>query len=245
LLVYGGSDSDGSNLADPEKAWPRLVCRHLEPRLGEPVELIHRRMYVHVAGWDAYAERVLDEASPGMVILAASAFGWAYRSVPIRIRKIFGERAGQWAEGRQQWLDAGAEGSRLVAAAAQALHWTTRRIIPAAAYLPRAEAERRWLALIDRLAREEDLPVLVTGTTFLRGEALRSTPGINAQIAQFNAVLERRARARHLTWFDREAILSAMNEEEAFLGDHLHRREVYHEQMAERIVELLAPSGGQ
>jgi hypothetical protein len=240
LVVFSGSDSEGGNLPDPALAWPALLCRGLEARHREPVELVHRRLYVHVGDPGAYVDRVVTELHPDFVVMACNGVSWAWRTVPTRIRKMFGARAGDWAEGRMQWFDAGAPANPLVAAAATAVHWTVRHTVPVAGHLPRAEAERRWLALIDRLAREEDAEVLITGTIFLRGELARATPGINRQIADFNAVLEQRTRERHLEWFDREVLLSAMTEDEGFLGDRVHRTTAHHEQMAAAMLELLA-----
>jgi hypothetical protein len=240
LVVFSGSDSEGVNLPDPLLAWPSLICQGLEGRFGEPVALVHRRLYVHVGDPAAYVDHVLTEHRPDFVIMACNGVSWAWRTVPTRIRKVLGARAGDWAEARMSWFDAGAPSNRLVAAGAGAVHWTVRHTIPVAAHLPRGEAECRWLALIDRLAREEDAEVLVTGTIFLRGELARAAPGVNAQITDFNAVLESRTRERHLLWFDREPLLSAMTEEEGFLGDRVHRTATHHQQMATAMLTIFA-----
>lgn len=246
LVVFSGSDSEGINLPDPLLAWPSLICRGLEGRSGEPVALVHRRLYVHVGDPAAFVDRVLTEHRPEYIVMACNGVSWAWRTVPTRVRKVLGKRAGDWAEARMSWFDEGARGNPFIAAGAAALHWSMRHTIPVAAHLPRAEAERRWLTLIDRLAREEDAAALVTGTIFLHGELARATRGINQEIAAFNAVLERRTRERHLYWFDRESLLSGVPEEEGFLGDLVHRTVAHHEQMAAAMLGIFTgePAAG-
>jgi hypothetical protein len=243
LLVFAASDSDGANLSDRSKAWTELLRQGLEERTGMPVHLTYRQLYVHGKGWERYFERTLAEADADIIIVAVNGVSWAFRTVPIRIRKLFGNPAGRWVEDQRHGLATAAQKRSVLRPVAAGLRWTVRRLVPPGAYLSRAEAERRWLAVIDRVAREESAECVILNKVFQRGDLLSTYPGLNAVIREHNRVLKQRTVQRHLKWFDREAILTAMGDEAAFLGDLLNRQEAFHERMAAGMLELLAPVG--
>src|SRR5207249_3228819 len=106
-----------------------------------PVELIYRRLYVHGEDWWPYCERALADADADIVIVAVNGASWAFRTVPIRIRKLFGDRAGRWVEEQREGLAAAAREHGVLLPLASGLRWTVRRLVPPGSYLSRAEAE--------------------------------------------------------------------------------------------------------
>jgi hypothetical protein len=241
LLVFAASDSDGANLADRSKAWTELLRQGLEERTGMAVQLTYRQLYVHGKSWERYFEATLAEADADIIIVAVNGVSWAFRTVPIRIRKLLGNRAGRWVEDQRRGLATAASKRSVLRPVASGLRWTVRRLVPPGSYLSRAEAERRWLAVIDRVAREESAECVILNKVFQRGDLLSTWPGLNAVITEHNGVLKQRTSQRHLKWFDREAILTAMGDEAGFLEDRLHRQVAFHEKMAGQLLELLAP----
>ncbi len=242
MLIFAGSDSDGVNLSDASKSWPELVKAGAREKHGAELEITYRRLYVHAEGWEDYFERAIAATKPDILIVCVNGVSWSFKTVPIRLRKWFGNRAGAWAERQQQRMDATAKSHRLREKVASGVHWTVRRTVPAGTYMSRAAAEARWLAVIDRVAREEDAFGVIGSKVNQRGELLRAWPRLNEEIAKHNHVLRKRTAERHLVWFDREAILQELGDETAFLEDRIHRQEPFHVLMAARMLDALAPA---
>lgn len=242
LLVFAGSDSDGVHLADASRSWPELVRAGIKERYGVDLEITYRRLYVHAANWNEYFESTLAATKPDVIIVCVNGVSWSFKTVPIRIRKWFGNKAGLWTEQQQRRMDSGAKSHRPLEPVANAVHRAVRRVVPAGTYMSRAAAEQRWLAVIDRVAREEDAFVVIGSKVDQRGELLRAWPKLNQEIAKHNEVLKRRTLEKHLTWFDREAVLKELGDEAAFLEDRIHRQEPFHVLMAQKMLAALAPA---
>lgn len=242
MLIFAGSDSDGVNLKDASRSWPELIRAGAKERYGIDLQVTYRRLYVHADNWNEYFESAIKATKPDILIVCVNGVSWSFKTVPIRIRKWFGNRAGRWAERQQQRMDGGAKSHRPLVPVADAVHWTVRRVIPAGTYMSRASAEQRWLAVIDRVAREEDAFGVIGSKVNQRGELLRAWPKLNEEIAKHNDLLRRRTQERHLVWFDREAILQELGDDVAFLEDRIHRQEPFHVLMAARMMDALRPA---
>ena len=62
---------------------------------------------------------------------------------------------------------------------ANAVHRTARHLMPGGTFMSRKAAERRWLAIIDRVAREEDAFGVIASKVNQRGELLKAWPKLN------------------------------------------------------------------
>lgn len=241
LLVFAASDSDGIHLSDASRSWPELVRAAINERHGIDLEITYRRLYVHTVDWDDYFESALSATKPDIIIVCVNGVSWAFRTVPIRLRKWFGRRAGRWSEQQQRRMDSGAKSHRPLAPVANGVHWVVRHTVPRGSFMSRTAAEQRWLAVIDRVAREEDAFGVIASKVNMRGELLKAWPKVNEEIAKHNAVLKRRTEEKHLAWFDREDVLRTLGDDAAYLEDKLHRQESFHVLMAQRMIETLSP----
>lgn len=241
LLVFGSSDSDGSNLPDRSLAWPVLLKERAASECGTDLELSFCRLYVHAEGWEDRFEQAIASAEPDIIVVCVNGVSWSFRTVPIRLRKWFGRGAGGWAERQQRRMDEHARSHRVAEKVASGVHWIVRHTVPPGTFLSRSVAEARWLKIIDRVAREEAFAVVV-GKTDQHGDLLKTWPKVNDEIASHNRALHRRVNERRLTWFESQSIIDELGRDAAHIGDLIHRREPFHVMMADRLLEIIRPA---
>ena len=96
LLILGESDSIGMALADPAQAWGHRVPVELADITGEAPEATHVRFYSWADGSLAYLETILARGPFDAVVISATKVGFTVFSADNRVRKVFGDRVGDW-----------------------------------------------------------------------------------------------------------------------------------------------------
>jgi hypothetical protein len=169
ILVFGQSNTAGSQLGDGEAAWPQLLAA----ALGQRAAITVRTFYAHAPGALAYLEGELEKHEPEIVIVTLTPFAFLVPVVGPGVRRRFGDRAGNawtWLESR---LDrATRHGGRLRTSlnhAARRLSHAVLGAAPVASYETVTDGYRQSLS---RLVREERLQVLA-----LQGPARPYHPG--------------------------------------------------------------------
>src|SRR5690349_6368348 len=90
ILVFGQSNTAGSQLAAGEAAWPQLLAA----AMGERATVAVRTFYAHAPGALAYLERELAKHEPDVVIVTLTPFAFLVPVVGPVVRRRFGDRAG-------------------------------------------------------------------------------------------------------------------------------------------------------
>ncbi len=241
LLILGASDSEGTLLANFADSWREQVRTRLPALIGEDVEIVHKRFYVHVPGVDEYLERALAEAQPDFVIMGATAFAFSTSSVGARLRRVVGARFGTWAERRSATFDrlTEREEGSLIERVNYAAHWVAGRTIGRDSVSNYDDVVAAYTRAIERLAREEDLDAIVMGTTYNGPRIQRRLPYIRALVDRYNSELRAVTESRRFGWLDRQAIISELPGDTGRV-DNLHAGPEIHAAYAEALIPMMA-----
>lgn len=245
LLILGASDSEGTLLANFADSWREKLRLGLPPLIGEEVEVIHRRFYVHAPGVAAYVDRVLEEDRPDFVIMGATGYAFSTSSVGNRLRRLLGKRAGDWLERRSSKFDRATEKEE--GSARERLNFSAHRIAgkvigrePVSTFDEVLAGYRR---TVDRLAQVENLDAIIMGTTYNGPRVQRRLPHIRGLVDRFNVQLRGLADSHRFGWLDRQAIISALPESIA-RPDQMHTGPEIHAAYAEALLPLIASRVG-
>lgn len=236
LLVLGTSDSEGSALVQREMAWPWLVGN----RCG--FEVVHKRYYATAPRALEYLERTLEREHPDVVVLSVTLYAFSVRTVGNRVRRVAGQQAGDWVDARVRWFDrvsAGRDGSggSKRALAKRWAHLAARRVIGTASERTAREVWQAYRQAVERLAREEELRVVVIGSTpFTKAIEDEHRKARSVQTA-FNRRLAVLCRERRMGWVDPEQFRHA--DVDSDYADALHLTPEGHAVVAEAVVGAL------
>jgi hypothetical protein len=92
VLLLGTSDDAADYVAEAATA-PRLAEAELTRRLGEPVEIVLRRVWP-TERFPRLVDRWLNDEKPDVVVLRTAALWVSYESVPVRVERILGPLGG-------------------------------------------------------------------------------------------------------------------------------------------------------
>ena len=246
LLVLGTSDSDGSQLARRELAWPWLVAQSLETA-GSAWALTHTRYYATAPGALGYLERQLGASAPDVVILSVTLYAYSMRTVANRIRHVAGKRAGDWAEARFRWFDArtgrgqAADATDRASRLNRSAHWFARRVLGTAPEASTREVWDAYRATVERLAREENARVIVIGSFPFTGAIERENAKARSFQLAFNARMRGLCRERRIGWVDPEFMRDS--DVDALYSDALHFTAAAHQRVADAVHSALEDRG--
>lgn len=88
LLLLGNS-ADIRNDVPPEERRGMLLREEMEQGFGEPVEIATRTFWPNAQA-PTRVEAWLEEERPDMLLITATAFPFAYPSVPLKLERMFG-----------------------------------------------------------------------------------------------------------------------------------------------------------
>ena len=241
ILILGASDSEGTLLANFSEAWRERLRIELPALIGEPVEVIHKRFYVHLPGIEQYLERCIAESDPHLVILGATGYAFSTPSVGNRLRRLFGKRVGDWFEQRFSSFDnatAGGQGGWRERAN-DAAHAVAGRVIGREPLSTYEEVFARYRRTIERIARIESADAVVLGTTYGGPDIEKRVPGIRALVDRYNRELRAITEAHHFAFLDRQALISALPVNTA-RPDQMHTGEEVHAAYAAALIPMIA-----
>lgn len=245
LLILGASDSEGSLLPNFADSWRERLRLGLPALIGEDVDVVHRRFYVHVPGVDGYVDRVLTEDQPDFVIVGATGYAFTTSSVGNRLRRLLGQRAGTWFERKSAGFDRATEKAEGTAAERMnySVHWIAGKLIGRDSLSTYDEVFAAYRRTLDRLARDERLDAVVLGTTYNGPRVQRRLPHLRMQADRFNAEMRSLAESRRFGWLDRQAIISALPAATA-RPDQMHTGAEIHAAYADALLPLVATRVG-
>ena len=245
ILILGASDSEGTLLANFSDSWREQLRTQLPALIGEPVEVDHRRFYVHAGSAEQFFERALTESKPDFVIMGCTGYAFSTSSVGNRLRRLFGRRFGTWAERKSAAFDRvtekeiGTPRER----ANHAAHWVAGKVIGRDAVSRYEDVLGGYLRCIERLARVEDLDAIIMGTTYNGPRVQRRLPYIHDLVDRFNGELRTAAEAHRFGWMDRQAIISALPLDSA-RPDQMHTGPEIHAAYARFLLEMIPARRG-
>ena len=240
LLIMGASDSEGTLLANFADSWREQLRLRLPALIGEDVEVEHRRFYVHVAGGEAFFKNAIEDSRPDFVIMGCTGYAFTTSSVGNRLRRLFGQRFGDWAERRSAGFDRltetemGSSRERVNFGA----HWLAGKLIGRDSISTYEEVLGGYRRCIEYLARSEDLDAIIMGTTYNGPRVQRRLPYLRRLADRFNAELKSTAEAHRFAFLDRQAIINTLPPEVS-RPDQLHTGPEIHALYAEALLAVI------
>lgn len=242
LLVLGNSDSGGKRLPDPASAWPRLCARDLEAAIGEPVDLIHKPLFASGPRATGYLDRLLSEHQPDIATVTLFTQSFLLPAVHIKVERRLGARAGRLTLALQQ----GSERLALRLGAPGRLSYTllrggVRKVVGTDTATHFDVAVEAYAGILRRLAREEDLQVVVVLGVRMSHRYHVMVPHLDEGLDRFEEIMRPIAAEHHFGWVDNDAVLRAAGDPEQFyLPDGRHRNAAGHRLLADALVAALA-----
>lgn len=93
VLILGNSEDTGSFVKDEAKRH-HIIRDRLAEEFGEPVEVFVRNAWPN-AGMVRYVTKAVEETAPDLVYLNMAAYPFAYESLPLRVKRLFGKVGGE------------------------------------------------------------------------------------------------------------------------------------------------------
>ena len=173
VLILGNSNDSGTWFEGGRKRTD-IVRDRLAAEFGEPVTVTTKGIWPN-AGMVATIERWLDEYEPDVVYMNVVSYWFAYESVPLKLRRLFGKRVGPVVG------DAGVKLSKSRRWGHNVVGRTVRRWAQATIggdpNFSTTEVVDRCSEAVNRIIRREGTVLVVKGS---RG---RSKPGMTARPA--------------------------------------------------------------
>ena len=229
VMIIGASDTLGTYLPNPSQGTFGILSRELPLVLNEPVEVTHMRFYSHFPNAPEHALASVREREIDIAVIAAHSLAFSTPSLGARLIHLFGWRVGRWLERRIWDADQKARKGGVLGAVREPARALAYRVFGTATYSSVEETIRRYADTIGLLARVEDLQLILLGTFQPRRD------GELAPHLQLNAGLASIARARHIPWIDRQAIVTELGSD-AFQPSGLYSTPLVHKKVAEAVL---------
>lgn len=240
VLVLGHSDSDGKMLPDRSLAWPRLLEHELAARFENPSEVAHRRVLPLRSDVLQSVETTLRDLEPEVVILSLNPYGFAIQLVSLKIEQHFGPRAGRIYKRIEEGFDRLTRERFLLGGLNSVARRLGRRLLGVASLASYDAVVESYSAILHRLAREENLQVIVMGGSRLSDEIQRLNPGMVEKVDQFASELRQVTETHRLTWFNTEASVAGRDRASLFFPDGVHRTPEAHRRLADMLLPVVA-----
>jgi lysophospholipase L1-like esterase len=174
---------------------------------------------------------------PDVVVLLLGSFGFTAKFIWLRVKQLFGERAGRWYKAIEDSFDnntrdKNAGRDRINRAA----HWTVPKVLPGKSLSSRTAVTRTYREVFLTLSQFEDAQLIIM-----------SYPGFGAHARQGNAPQQRRlffadmeaaASEHHIAWVDGVKAFEGVDRQ-SVKSDELHFNAAGHAVMARAVEEAI------
>ena len=241
VIVFGNSDTRGAVVPGP--TWPELARRSLEALTG-PVELVDRNFVPLGARAASVAARLAEEARGDVLLLPLSEYAFWAETVELQVRRLFGTRAARlFKRAEQRFVRAAARGGPAGAATDSVARGLARRVIGTRAPASVAEVIGTYSEVFRRLARLEELEVVVIA--YPAPPAAAHWPRrLRAGRERFIAELRSEADRLRFAWVDGDAVATGagLGPHETYAPDGVHIGEPMHAPLARAVLAAIRPS---
>lgn len=223
-------------LAHPELAWPVLLRSELPSVIDEPVEILHHKLSAVRPEALSLLEKWLDESQPNVVTLAVNPYAFAISSVYQRVRHRFGPKIAERYMRLERKFDRWT-GDTIVNSIGRRL---VRKTVGVATYSTYDQVIQAYTAFMRRLAREEDLQVVVTTGARLSNRLHLLDATMVEMIDQFSGEMRRLTAEHRFIFFDTELTVAGPDREACFQDDGVHRTPFGHRRIADMLLPVIA-----
>lgn len=244
IFILGTSNTSGVNLDEPGMTWAQLFAAEAE-RAG--FELVDRTFHANGPRALSYLDRLIEETRPECVLVTLSAYAFTVSGVEFRIANRFGPRAtAAYKRLEQPLLNGSAKLGEPGLAAGRLARRAGRRLLGTASMLDETLATETWLGVLDRLAREEAVRVIVLSAIRHSERFLEANPGAREMTARFNATILAAVERHRFEWFDQEIAYDTApgGRESSFARDGTHANAETHRRLATLVWAAFAEPAG-
>jgi hypothetical protein len=89
VLVFGNSNDTDGWVPEGSRRSQDIIRDRLAAEFGEPVEVVAKNTWPNDR-MPSYVAKCIDEAQPDLVFFNVTTYPFAYESLPLRVRRIFG-----------------------------------------------------------------------------------------------------------------------------------------------------------
>jgi hypothetical protein len=235
ILVFGNSDSTGRFVAG--ETWTEMAQAALAKKRGTAVEVTTLPFSAEAPSAAAYVEKKTVGLCPDVVVLPVGSFAFTAGFGWVRVRALFGERAGQRYRQVEERFDARTrQGGRLRRTANIVARRVTRAVVGTKPLATREQVTQSYVEVLRTLARHENLPVIIL-TYPGRGAHARTKKAV-AMRRQFFADVKAVADACRYQWVNGEELFASIAGA-VHTSDNLHMNEAGHARLAQVMVDAV------
>jgi lysophospholipase L1-like esterase len=238
VLVLGDSDSSGS--FSGERTWTDGVRDGLQAERGDDVMLESIAFSALPPTAAPYAERKLRQLEPDLVILPVGSFLFTAGFVWVRVRRLFGDRAGRWYRAMEERWDRQTRDRGRIRSALNRYSRTAVRLVIGTQPLSTREAiTDSYRDVFRTIARFEHVHVLVMTYPGLGDHARRGQAP--AARKRFFADVRAAAESHHYTWLEGTDIFAGIDYSDLTeFHDGLHFNQKGQQLIADAVLGALA-----
>lgn len=223
-------------LSDPKLAWPVLLQLELPAVIDEPVEIVHHKLSAVRPEALSLLEKWLGESQPNVVTLGVNPYAFAISSVYQKVRHRFGQKAADRYMRVEQKFDRWT-GDTFVNAIGRRF---VRKTVGVATYSTYDQVMQAYTAFMRRLAREEDLQVVVMAGARLSNRLHLLDDTMVNMIDQFREEVRQLTEDHRFVFFDTESTVEGPDRESYFQDDGVHRNPSGHRRIADMVLPVIA-----
>ena len=238
VLALGNSDSSGAYISGP--TWSQVARIQLEERLGEQVQFDDVPYSVTAPTALSYAEKKIAEAEPDVVVVTLGSYPFTAGFTWVRVRALFGERAGRWYRHLEERFEKETRERGLLR---DRINRFARKVVPRVVgtqpMTTREQLTESYRDLFRVLSHNEGLGVVVV-TYPGRGAHAKTRKAIRER-AIFFPEMEAVARSHRFAWVDGvKAFDESARGDVIHTGDGLHFNESGHEVLGGAVARAIA-----
>ncbi len=243
LLILGESDSIGMALLNPADAWGNRIPVEIANLTGQLPETVHVRFYSWGEGTMGFLESVLERGPYDAIVISTTKVGFTIFSADNRVRKVLGNRAGDWFKAGVSSFDRHTRRRQppgLKLRMNRLTHKAARRLIGQGPVTSAAAVADGYVQVFSRLAQLEDVHVVVVAAPPIPSDAAKRRPNLTRDVEWFRTRMRDDARRRHFAHFDTESILPPPGpDRDALFTDAVHKSPALHALVGRAVAELV------
>lgn len=244
ILVLGHSGSEGGQLADPTQAWRYTLPGRLKEKTGLDVELVHEKVYVHVAGSADRAEKLVAKHEPDIVIIPLTTHAFTVQFVNTKIRNKLGQKAAGYWDRATTTLDARTRHRGTLFKRVNTLsRIAAYKVIGSAPTVTYAEGLELYREILRRLARQEHIEVLLLGAAPHAGAPRRENKNEARIVDRFHRDIKSDCDRLHYVFVDKIEAFKAGGYDSKFYPDGIHNNDIGHQAMADVLLAAFDDEG--
>jgi lysophospholipase L1-like esterase len=241
LRVLGNSASAGNGLADQSQAWPWVIGREIEARIGEPVEVTHVSVVASGPRAADYALDKVEAVDPDMVVVVIGTYLCCIGTVSEAVRHRFGNRMHRWYLKTERRFDARTRTAPGISGGANRCGRSLlRKIIGTRPYATLDDVSTVFGEILRQLAQREGTTVVAFAEPSWPVATDAANPGAIPTWREVTRRAREVAADHHLLWAETDASYARVPDRDSlYQPDGVHKTAEGMQVQADALLEVL------